>query len=160
MPGILLAGVASALASQAATARLLFSMARDGKMPRSLAHIHPTRQTPQRATLLVGAITLVLSVALIDYLQQVVSLVNFGALFGFLMLHLSVVVHFVWKGRSRRWFMHLVVPCIGFAVMGYVLFNADQLAKIAGCIWLAIGGVILGVLKLRGRPLTLSTDTP
>jgi len=100
----------------------------------------------------------VLGVALIDYLQQLVSLVNFGALFGFLMLHLSVIVHFIGKRRSRRWIMHLVVPSIGFAVMAYVLFNADQLAKIAGCIWLAIGGVILAVLKLRGRSLTLSTD--
>jgi amino acid transporter len=158
VPGVVFAGIASALASQAATARLLYSMARDGKLPRTLAHIHPTRQTPQRATLLVAAVTLVLGVMLVDYLQQLVSLVNFGALFGFLMLHLSVVVHFMWKGRSRRWIIHLVVPGIGFAVMAYVLFSADELAKIAGCIWLAIGGVVLGVLKLRGRPLALPTD--
>jgi amino acid transporter len=158
VPGVVFAGIASALASQAAVARLLFSMARDGKLPRALAHIHPTRQTPQRATLLVAAVTVVLGVALVDYLQQLVSLVNFGALFGFLMLHLSVVVHFIWKKRSRRWIMHLIVPGIGFAVMAYVLFNADQLAKIAGCIWLAVGGGILAVLKLRGRSLALPAD--
>jgi amino acid transporter len=150
--------LAGALAAQAATARLLFSMARDGKLPRALAHVDEKRQNPQRAVLLVAAISLVLGLFFVSRLQLLVSLVNFGALFGFLMLHASVVVYFVWKQRSRRWLMHLVVPVIGFAVIGYVLVNAEPLAKIAGSVWLGVGVVVLTILKLRGEPVALPAD--
>ena len=49
---VLFAGTAAAAASQVATARLLFSMARDGRIPRALAHAQPRRRTPDRAILL------------------------------------------------------------------------------------------------------------
>jgi len=43
---VLFAGTAAAAASQVATARLLFSMARDGRIPRLLARVHPRRRLP------------------------------------------------------------------------------------------------------------------
>lgn len=49
VPGAVLVAGAGALTAQAATARLLFGMARDGKLPRALAHLHPTRKVPDRA---------------------------------------------------------------------------------------------------------------
>lgn len=153
--GSIMGALAGALAAQAATSRLLYSMARDGKLPRILAHVDTRRQSPQRAILLVAGVSLVLSLTMLDRLELLISLVNFGALFGFLALHLSVVVHFIARQHSRRWVLHLVVPLIGFAIIAYVLVNADILAKIAGSVWLAIGVVALGVLKLKGRSLTL-----
>jgi amino acid transporter len=156
--GLVLALLAGALAAQAATARLLYSMARDGKLPRALAHVDVRRKAPQRAALLVAGITLVLGLAMVSQLQLLVSLVNFGALFGFLMLHLSVVIHFTWRGPSRRWIMHLVVPSIGFVVISYVLINADSMAKIAGSVWLTIGVAVLLTLKARGRRATLPAE--
>ncbi|MGP7959928.1 APC family permease [Sanguibacter sp. A247] len=60
-------GVAAATASGGALLALLagvgrttLAMARDGELPRGLAHIHAGRQTPARATLLVGAVIAVL----------------------------------------------------------------------------------------------------
>jgi len=156
--GVLFSGLAAALAAQAGTARLIYSMARDGKLPRALAKIDAKRQSPQRAILLVAVVTLVLGVAMIDHLQLLVSLVNFGALFGFLMLHLSVLVHHAWRGRSRRFLMHLVVPVIGFCVIGYVLFNAETQAKILGSVWLTVGVAILLALKARGQSATLPAE--
>ncbi|MBV9883595.1 MAG: APC family permease, partial [Sphingomonadaceae bacterium] len=41
VPGIIFGATAGSLASQAATARLIYGMARDGQLPRGLAHIHP-----------------------------------------------------------------------------------------------------------------------
>ena len=149
------ASLAGALAAQAATARLLYSMARDGKLPRGLAHIDARRKSPQRATLLVAALTLGLALFFVSHLQLLVSLVNFGALFGFLMLHLSVVIHCFWKARSGRWIAHLAAPVVGFAVIAFVLINAEPLAKIAGGAWLATGTVILVSLKVRGARATL-----
>jgi len=153
--GVVLAALAGALAAQAATARLLYSMARDGRLPRALAHVDARRKAPQRAVLFVAAITLVLGLTMIGRLELLVSLVNFGALFGFLMLHLSVVIHFMWRGPSRRWIMHLVVPSVGFVVISYVLFNAEAMAQIAGSVWLTTGIIVLVMFKMRGQRATV-----
>ena len=147
---VLFAGTAAAAASQVATARLLFSMARDGRIPRALAHVHPRRKVPDRAILLVGAINLVVGLLLASELELLSSLVNFGALFGFLMLHVAVIVHYRLRRRSRDWFRHLLTPLIGIAIIAYVLINMATAAKIAGITWLMIGaGVLFGARRAR-----------
>lgn len=148
---VLIAGLPAALVTQTATARLIFSMARDGKLPRALALIARRHQTPQRAVLLMTGITLVLSLAMIDCLELIFSLVSFGALSGFLMVHLAVLVHHGVRERSGRWVAHLVSPAIGFAIIAYVLINLDPLAQIVGSVWLAVVGSLLVVSKSR-RP--------
>jgi amino acid transporter len=85
-------------------------------------------------------------------------MVNFGALTGFLALHLSVVTHFMLRRKSRRWFMHLVSPVIGFAIIAYVLINAEANAKIAGLSWMAVGIAVVVALKLTGRRADLLLD--
>jgi amino acid transporter len=147
---VIICGIPCALVSQAATARLIFSMARDDRLPRALAHIDPRFQTPQRAVLLVSAATLVISLTLVDRLDLLFSLVSFGALCGFLMVHLSVLTHHAWRGGSRRWITHVAVPILGLAIIGYILLNLDPLAKMVGGLWLAVGGAGLTFLKLRG----------
>ena len=79
------------------------------------------------------------------------SLVNFGALFSFLMLHVSVVVYFLIKRRGRSFGTHLVSPVIGFVIIAFVLLNADVHAKVGGLAWLAIGAIVLVGLRLAGR---------
>jgi amino acid transporter len=79
------------------------------------------------------------------------SLVNFGALFSFLLLHASVVVYFIVKKRARTVGLHLVSPVIGFLIIAYVLFNADVHARVGGIVWLMIGVLILIGLRLAGR---------
>jgi len=148
-------GLGGALAAQAATARLLFSMARDGKLPRLLAHVHARRKIPERAILLVAGINLLLGVVFANQLELLTSLVNFGALTGFLMLHLSVMIHFMWQQRSGAWVKHLIVPSIGFVIVAYVLVNMALPAQIAGLTWLGIGVLVLIGLKLSGERATL-----
>ncbi len=154
----LAAAVANSLVAQAATSRLLFSMSRDGQLPRFLAHVHPTRRVPERAVLLVAAISLALGLALVGQVGLLSSLVNFGALFSFLMLHLSVGFHFLVRKRERTYGLHLIVPLIGFVVIGYVLYNADAKAQIGGSCWLAIGLLVLLVRRLTGRSAELKLD--
>ena len=148
--GVLFSGLAGALTAQAATARLIYSMARDGMLPRALAHVDARRKTPVRAILLVAAITLALGVLLVNQIELLTSIVNFGALTGFLALHVSVVVWFMVRQKSRRWFAHLVSPLLGFAIIGYVLLNTQTNAKIAGLLWLGVGALMLAVIKARG----------
>ena len=156
--GAIATALANSLVAQAATSRLLFSMARDGKLPRFLAHVHPTRKVPERAILLVAVITLGLGLFLVGQIGLLSSLVNFGALFAFLLLHASVVVYYIGRQGSRQWLQHLVAPVVGFAIIAYVLVNANVEAKLGGLIWLVIGVVVYFVLRLSGRSTKLPVD--
>jgi Amino acid transporters len=149
------AAVANALVAQAATSRLLFAMARDRQLPGFLAHIHPVRKVPERALLLVSAVSLVLGLFFVGQVGLISSLVNFGALFSFLLLHLAVVVYFVVRKRVKTFGLHLVSPILGFLIIAYVLVNADVHAKVGGTVWLVIGVIILVGLKLAGRKTEL-----
>jgi amino acid transporter len=148
--GIALGCIAGALTGQAAASRLVYGMARDRKLPSWFAHVHGGRKTPDRATVLIAAITLGLGLFLVDRLELLATLVSFGAMTGFLLLHLSVLVHFGLK-PGRKPLLHLASPIVGLAVIGYVLVNMEPNAKIVGFSWLAVG--VLGVvwLKLAGR---------
>jgi amino acid transporter len=150
--------IANALVAQAATSRLLFSMARDGQLPRLLAHVHPVRRVPERAVLLVSAVSLVLGLFFVGQIGLLSSLVNFGALFSFLLLHASVVAWYVLRRRQRTYGLHLLVPLLGFVIIGYVLVNADTSAKVGGVAWLAVGVVVLVALRLTGRRTELRVD--
>jgi amino acid transporter len=154
----LAAAVANSLVAQNATARLLFSMARDRTLPTFLAHVSPGRRVPERAVVLVAVISLVLGVALAGQVEFLSTLVNVGALVSFLLLHVSVGVYFLIKRRERTYGMHLVVPLIGFVIIGYVLYNADTNAKLVGGAWLLIGVVVIVVRLLTGRSVRLSMD--
>jgi amino acid transporter len=149
------AAVANSLVAQAATSRLLYSMARDRTLPRFLAHISPHRRVPDRAVLLVAALSLFLGLVFVGQIGFLSTLVNFGALVAFLLLHLSVAVYYLIKKRQRTYGMHLAVPAIGFVIIGYVLYNAGTPAKIGGLIWLALGILVLTIRKLTGRDTSL-----
>lgn len=143
-------GIANAVAAQSATSRLLFSMSRDGRLPRSLSFVNDRTKVPERAILVVAALTLVLGLVFVGQINTISSLVNFGALTAFLLLHVSVVVWFGIKQRSGRYLLHWVGPIIGFAVIAYVLWNAETAAKVGGLAWLAIGVVVMLYYRARG----------
>jgi amino acid transporter len=154
-------GFANSLVAQAATSRLLFAMARDRQLPSFLAKVHPTRRVPVNATLLVAVVSLVLGIYMSqrdDGITLLSTLVNFGALSAFLVLHVAVVVHFVVRQKSRDWWRHLVVPVIGFAILFYVVINAKVAAQMLGFVWLGIGVVLLVFLLVTGRKPVLAEE--
>ncbi|MDX1890584.1 APC family permease [Mycolicibacterium sp. 050158] len=159
---VMAVGFANAMAAQAATSRLLFSMSRDGQLPSFLSRISK-RQVPMAALLFVSAISLVLVLFFVGQIGLISSLVNFGALFGFCLLHLSVIWYYVVKQKSKNYLLHLLVPALGFVIIAYVLFNADTLAKIGGLVWLVIGAVVFAINVLRGQgvpELDLTEEAP
>jgi amino acid transporter len=145
---VLATGIANAMAAQAAVARILFAMARDGKLPAVLARIHPRYQTPYVSTLAVAGISLLVGLFFSTRLDDLTRIVNFGALCSFLLLHLSVINHGLVRERSGDWLRHLVFPLAGFLVIAYVLYEMDSTAKIMGACWIAIGAVYYLVLAL------------
>jgi amino acid transporter len=134
-------GIANAMAAQAAVSRILFAMARDGKLPSALARIHPRFKTPYVSTLLVAVVSLMVGWVFSERLDDLSRIVNFGALAGFLLLHISVVNHYLVRQRSDDWIRHFLFPAAGFLVIAYVLYEMDTTAKILGGCWLAIGMV-------------------
>jgi amino acid transporter len=150
VPGVIFSGLPGALAAQVATTRLLYSMARDGKLPRVLAHVSPKRQVPERAALLVCAVSLVLGVAMAQHVELLTSMVNFGALLGFLLLHTSVIVYFARRTTQRYWWRSVVVAAVGFVIIAYVMVNLRPGALLAGAVWSGVGAVALALQKRRG----------
>lgn len=148
---ILASGIANALAAQAAVSRVLYAMARDGRLPAALARIHPRFQTPHVSILLVAAISVAVGWIFATRLDDLTRIVNFGALTGFLLLHVAVIHHFVIRGGSRAWVTHLAMPLAGLAVLGYVLYEMDAAAKIMGAVWIALGVVYFVVMTLLMR---------
>ncbi|WP_206060748.1 hypothetical protein [Nonomuraea basaltis] len=76
----------------------------------------------------------------------------------FLLLHLSVVVHYVIRQRSRNWWAHLIAPVVGFAVLVAVVYNQNVHAQWVGGIWLAVGLIVLGITYAVGRKPVLPTE--
>jgi len=162
-------GFANALVAQAATSRLLFAMARDRQLPRFLSKINAKHKVPVNATFVVAVISLVLGIYLTilpDGLVAISALVNFGALTAFLVLNIAVIWWFVFKLKSRRWFVHLVFPLAGALILASVIYNARTGAQLLGLVWLVVGIVVAVVLFKTGRmgkkevPITTAAGEP
>ncbi|MFF2446589.1 APC family permease [Neobacillus sp. NPDC058068] len=151
-------GIADALVAQAAISRILYSMARDRKLPKILAKVHAKYKTPYVSTLIVAAISLVVTIGFASQIDSLASLVNFGALTAFLFLHLSVINYFVRKQKSKDYLNHLVFPLIGFLIIGYVWFNLDPTSKKLGFVWMAVGILYMIYLKLTKKDSNLNVE--
>jgi len=153
---VLANAIANAIAAQAAVSRILFAMARDGKLPAVLARVHPRFKTPYVSTLIVAAVSLLVSVFFAARIDDLGRVVNFGALCGFMLLHASVINHHFIRQRSGDWLRHLVFPLCGALVIGFVLYEMDRSAKVLGACWVAAGVVYYLVLTfIVKRPVAL-----
>ncbi len=128
------------MAQQATASRLLFSMGRDGVLPRALFGVlHPKFKTPVRATMFISVIGLV---SLFIDMNAAASLINFGALTAFSLVNLSVIKHFFIDQKRRAGFdfvRFLVLPLIGFALSAWLWTSLDGMAMTVGLIWLGLG---------------------
>jgi putrescine importer len=138
--GMIIAALANAVDAQAASARLLYGMGRDGVLPRKVfGSLNTKTQTPVLNLLIMGIIGAAVATQTID---TIVSLINFGALFGFLMVNLSVIrYHFMTlKKRSGSAVVkHLMMPLMGAIICFILWINLPSLSKIAGFVWLGLG---------------------
>jgi amino acid transporter len=145
---VMAAAIANAMAAQAAVSRILFAMARDGKLPTILAKVHPRYKTPYVSTLAVAGISLLGGLLFAERIDDLARVVNFGALSGFVLLHLSVINHYLIRRRSGDWLRHLICPLIGMLIIVYVLFEMDRAAKILGLGWIVLGIFYYAVLTV------------
>jgi len=147
----------SGIASQASASRLLFGMARDGRLPRLVfGYLHPKSRTPTHSILLMGTIAMVAGLVL--DLDKAAELVNFGACAGFMVVNLSVIGHYFVRQR-RSWWSYLLSPAIGFLICLWIWLSVSPLAMKVGAIW-SLAGVAYLIVLMRRHGRTLETPSP
>lgn len=136
MAGIV-AGVASCLAVQLSSSRLLYIMGRDGVLPRFFGKLHPRTLTPVYAVLVTGAMCFV---GLNMTLETATAFINFGAFTAFTAVNLCVLAHYLRNRRSGLSVVrYIVMPLIGAVVTVYLITQLSERSLLAGGIWLALG---------------------
>ncbi|MGB6128463.1 MAG: APC family permease [Psychrilyobacter sp.] len=152
-------GVTNALAAQTAVSRVLFSMGRDKMLPKILSKLHPKYQTPYIAIIFSSVVSLILVYLFKNHLGMFIQFLNFGALTGFLLLHVSVLSYFIFKKRELlNIFTDIISPILGFIILGYIWISLDALAKELGGIWLIIGIIVFFLNKYKGVKNNLSEE--
>jgi amino acid transporter len=146
------------LVTHATTSKMIFAMARDGQLPRRLSYVSPKRKVPTVAMLAVTAITAIFGISVVGQIALVSTMVTFGALTAYILLHISVIVHFGVRKASKKYFIHWVSPILGAAVLGYALYSTNDLAKVVGISWMIVGCVVAVVLARMGRTLATKAE--
>ncbi|OQB67451.1 MAG: Low-affinity putrescine importer PlaP [Bacteroidetes bacterium ADurb.Bin139] len=98
-------------------------------------------------------------------LETVITIINFGALIGFIMVNLSVIMHYYVK-LKRRGFSNvvkfLVLPGLGLITCTILLYNLTAEAKLVGIVWLTIGVIYAALttnfFRKTPRSLTMLED--
>lgn len=151
----------SALASQASVSRILYSMGRDGVLPRRVFGVLDRRfRTPVGAILVVAAVSVTAVWASVDF---VASIVSFGALAAFSLVNLSVVSVCLLRPRrftAGRVLLYGVVPVIGFGLTVWLWTSLTGLTLLLGIGWIVIGVIYLAALTrgFRQAPPSLDID--
>ena len=141
------AGLASAVASCASSARILYAMGRESVFPRKVfAYLSPKFNTPVFNILVIALIAL--SALFLD-VATATSLINYGALFAFTFVNLAVVVHYYIRKKQRSFngtILYLLIPLTGAFFTAYFWAQLDIHSMILGTAWLACGFVYLWYL--------------
>ena len=144
---ISIGAVASAIASSTSAARILFGMGRDGLLPNKIfGYVNEKTKVPTYNIILLAVIALT---ALVLDLSAAASIVNFGALLGFIFVNISVISHYYIKGKNRKgtaMIKYLICPLIGAVVCAVIMINLDTLSKILGVAWILLGVILLAVI--------------
>jgi amino acid transporter len=147
-------GLANTLVAQVAVSRLLYAMARDRQLPSFLAKVSVRHSVPANAIILVAALSIGLGIWMstrADGVELLSSLINMGAMVAFVVLHVSVIVHYEFRMRSENLWSHLLSPLIGMAILVFVVLNANVMAQVVGLVWLGVGLLVLIMLYALGR---------
>jgi amino acid transporter len=152
----LFAALGNMAAANATASRLVYSMARDGHLPKMFARLSGKHKVPVNAMVMICGLALAIGIFGVSQASLLTTLVTFGALLSYILMHFSVITHFFKRNGSRRWFTHLVSPLLGAAILMVALWDADANAKIVGIVWLAIGLGVATYLRVSGRDLRTS----
>ena len=154
---VILSTLTAGLTGQSSAARLLFGMGRDEVLPKKFfTFLHPKYKTPSYNILIMCIIGVI--GALTMNIALVTELLNFGGLFGFMCVNLSVIVYYFIKQKKHNVLAYLILPALGFLICFYLWIHLSTTALKVGGSWLLIG-IIYAAVTTKGfkiKPPTLS----
>jgi len=140
----LTASFASAVASGGSAARILYAMGRENILPHKIfGYISPRFHTPVYNVLIIAGIAM--TSVFLDIVTAT-SLINFGALFAFTFVNLSVISHYFIRKKKRsakEAVAYLVIPLAGAAITVLFLAKLDIHSILLGGTWLILGFIYL-----------------
>jgi amino acid transporter/NAD(P)-dependent dehydrogenase (short-subunit alcohol dehydrogenase family) len=164
---VILSAFAVALAAGNGLTRVIFAMARDRALPLWLSRVHHKHGTPYTAIVAVGALSLVLALALgLAYGPYPEAYSYLGAFTGLPVLILYVLVsvalaRYVWRDRRSDFNVvkHVVVPVIGATLAAAAIYGSYNPLPEGPFLWINLGfvgylivGVALAVYLKRRHP--------
>jgi APA family basic amino acid/polyamine antiporter len=131
-------------------ARVWYAMSRDGLLPRWFARLQPTFRTPYRPTLIIGAVTAIVSGFV--PIETLAVLVNIGVLSAFVVVCASVLILRRRSPEMERGFRTPLMPftpifCIAASLLLIASLGWETLLRFV--IWLIIGLVIYFLYSRR-----------
>ncbi|OOB89368.1 APC family permease [Rathayibacter sp. VKM Ac-2630] len=144
--GAAAASLGALLALIAGIGRTSLAMAREGDLPRVLAHVDPVRQVPRRAEIALGAVVIVL--VLVADLRSAIGFSSFGVLLYYLVANVSALT------QERRFRLYPRFVAVG-GVIGCVLLvlTLPLPSILTGVAVFAVGAVyrLVRLARERGR---------
>ncbi|MEV0145291.1 MULTISPECIES: amino acid permease [unclassified Nonomuraea] len=141
--------------------RVLFSMARDGLIPRGLSAISRRYHTPSRVTLVIGVVAVLLAeFAPVFTLQQLVVM---GALFAFLFVSAGVIVMRRRMPRLDQGFrvpLSPLLPALSLAATLWLMVNLQLLTWAWFGLWMVFGMLVYLLYGRRHSLLAPPREEP
>ncbi|MFI6475568.1 amino acid permease [Streptomyces sp. NPDC050516] len=139
--------------------RILFAMSRDGLVPKVFAKVSPRSGTPVANTIAVSLFCGVLAAAV--PLGNLADATSIGTLFAFALVNVAVVILRVTRPDMPRTFrvpLGWVVPILGFATCGYLMWNLSGVTWEYFGYWMAAGVVIYFAYGYRRSRLATASQ--
>lgn len=134
--------------------RASFAMGRDRLLPQQFDRISKKFGTPYISIIVAGVIIAVFAGIFRNDIGLIASIVNFGSLFTYLFVNLSLLKLRRTEPQAKRFFkvpLYPAVPILGaISCVGLMYFLSDN-AKIISAIWAAVGLTIFFILYRNSK---------
>jgi len=129
--------------------RASFAMGRDRLLPKQFGLVSKRFGTPYFSILIAGIIIVVFAGMFYDNIDIIASIVNFGSLFTYLFVHLSLIKLRKKEPKTERLFkvpLYPVVPILGAISCVGLMYYLSDTAKLVSLIWVGIGLALYFIL--------------
>lgn len=134
--------------------RASFAMGRDGVLPRQFDRVSRRLGTPYVSVIAGGVIIIILSGAFYNNIDTIASIVNFGSLFTYTFVQLSLLKLRRSEPDTKRLFkvpLYPATPIIGIASCILLMYFLSSNAKIASASWFLVGLLVFAIMHRKKR---------